>query len=122
MYKVHQNATLLPFSLECEDYFNDEEKIPALHVSASRNETGTLHISVINLDPENSNELSILFPGEKMNQISAEVITAGQMNALNDFNKEEMVNIQPFRDFKKTRQELVTVLPAKSIVMFKIRE
>ena len=51
MYAVHQDAKWLPTELQCGDYQFEQEKIPALNVSASRDAAGKIHVSLCNLDP-----------------------------------------------------------------------
>jgi alpha-L-arabinofuranosidase len=121
MYKVHQDATLLPFALENSSWGIGNEEIPAIDVSASRNAEGIIHISIVNIDPDKPRNLSIALQGKNITGISAEIITSDKMNALNDFGKNELVNIKAFKDYKKGKNEIKATLPAKSIVTFQIR-
>ena len=51
LYKVHQDAKLLPLQISAApDYTVDGQKLPALNVSASLDSTGAVHISLVNLD------------------------------------------------------------------------
>lgn len=88
MYKVHQNATLLPATLTCRDYVWDNDRVPALSVSASRDATGTIHISLCNMDHQAevplSCELRGITPGAK--GVTARILTADAMNAHNTFD------------------------------------
>ncbi|MEO0293700.1 MAG: alpha-N-arabinofuranosidase [candidate division WOR-3 bacterium] len=120
MFSVHQDATLLPTKLECEEYSYGEEKIKSLNVSASRDKDGKIHISIVNLDPNNVKELECKILGSNVEKGSAEIITAERMNAFNDFGKTEEVNIKPFEKFKLEDDRLIVSLPPKSIVMFEL--
>ena len=52
MYQVHQDATLLETSIENETgYIHNGERLPQINVSASKDETGIVHVSLCNLDP-----------------------------------------------------------------------
>jgi len=51
MFNVHQDAELLPFELETEDYVYKGDTIPAVSGSASKDSEGTVHISLCNLNP-----------------------------------------------------------------------
>ena len=120
MYKVHQDATLLPVELQSNNYGNSDEAIPALSVSASLDKEGRIHISIVNLDPDNPQNLSCEIPGQAVSKVSGEIITADQMNAYNDFNSDEKVNIQPFKSFSLKKQILSVELPPKSVVMLEL--
>jgi alpha-L-arabinofuranosidase len=122
MYKIHQNATLLPFELETSQYTNGIDKIPVLNVSASRNKEGIIHISIINLDPKENQSLSLTIPGIRIDEIKAQVITAEKMNSFNEFGNDNNVAIQSFAGFNVSKKQVSAILPAKSIVMFEIHE
>ena len=121
MYKVHQDAALLPIKLQSVDYVNGDDKIPALSISASMDKEGTIHVSIVNLDPENPQSLSCEIPGQDIGKISGEIITADEMNAYNDFGSNEEVNIQPFKDFSVKKELLTVDLPPKSVVTLELK-
>jgi len=50
LYKVHQDAKLLPIEIASPDYVSGDAKIPAVNVSASQDSTGAVHISLVNID------------------------------------------------------------------------
>jgi alpha-N-arabinofuranosidase len=120
MYKVHQDGTLLPVELNCGDYQFGDEKIPSLSVSASRDKSGKIHISVCNLDPKSSAELICKLPGAKCKGASGCVLTADAMTAHNTFDKPEVVVPADFYDFKLKGDILTVTLPSKSVVVLEI--
>ncbi|MBN2425411.1 MAG: alpha-N-arabinofuranosidase [Calditrichaceae bacterium] len=120
MFKPHQDAVMLPFDLTSADYTSGTEKIKALSVSASKDKTGKIHISIANLDPVNQQEISCTIQGADIKKVSGEIITAEKMNALNDFGKGEEVNIKTFEDVTLKNGKLTAKLPAKSVVMLMI--
>ncbi len=121
MYKVHQDATLLPIDLQCADYSNGTEKIPALSISASSDKNGNIHISIVNLDPEVSHKLRCEIRGRSVSQITGEIITADSMNALNDFGVPEEVTISSFSKMRLKDNIINVDLPAKSVVMIELK-
>lgn len=123
MYKVHQDATLLPTNLQCRDYEFEGEEIPALNVSASRDKSGKIHISLCNLDPKNSAELICELrggPPRRATSVSGRVLTAEAMNTHNTFENPEVIYPVEFKGFKLKGNVLTTTLPAKSVVVLKI--
>ena len=50
-------------------------------------------------------------------RVSGEVITAGEMNAHNEFGKPPAVRPAPFRDVAINGDRLIVEMPAKSVVM-----
>src|SRR4029453_15265018 len=51
MYKTHQGATLIPIPLIAPQYKMDQATVPSVSASASRDKEGKLHLSIVNLDP-----------------------------------------------------------------------
>ncbi|GAI58984.1 unnamed protein product, partial [marine sediment metagenome] len=56
MYKIHQDAMLLPIKIESEIYGKD---LAAIYGSASINDDNEIHISLCNINPNNNIETSI---------------------------------------------------------------
>jgi len=121
MYKVHQDATLLPIELTCQNYELADGSIPAVNASASVDKQGIIHITLCNLDPnKNMNLTCELKSKNKFSVSSGSIITAGKMNDFNDFGKPEEVNLQKFTDCKIAENTLSVNLPAKSVVMVEL--
>jgi alpha-N-arabinofuranosidase len=70
MYKVHQGATLLRSELACRDYRFEQDKVSALSVSASRDVSGKIHITLCNLDPGKAASIFCEIKGAKPKKIS----------------------------------------------------
>jgi alpha-N-arabinofuranosidase len=121
MYKVHHDATLLPINLKCEDYEFGEEKIPAIHVSASEDKNGIIHISLVNLNPNKSVEIDCQLRGRTVTKVTGEILTADKINAFNDFDKEEEVFPVEFKEAKIKGQNLTIDLPSKSVVVLELQ-
>jgi alpha-N-arabinofuranosidase len=56
LYRVHQDAVLLPIELRIEDYEHGGKKLPALSVSSSQAQDGSLNLSIVNAHPKTSKE------------------------------------------------------------------
>jgi alpha-N-arabinofuranosidase len=117
LYTVHHDATLLPSELQCADYTFEENKIPGLNVSASKDKEGRIHVTLCNLNPNSPAELACELQGVKAGTIKGQVLTAQDMQAHNTF---ELLNIVPpteFKDFKANDGGFTATLPAKSVVL-----
>jgi len=121
MYKVHQDATLLPIELTCQNYELADGSIPAVNASASIDKQGIIHITLCNLDPNRDLKLTCGLKGKNQFAVSSgSIITAGKMNAFNDFGKPEEVNLKKFTDCRIAQNTLSVNLPAKSVVMVEL--
>ncbi|MCU0405235.1 MAG: alpha-N-arabinofuranosidase, partial [Chitinophagaceae bacterium] len=76
MYNVHQDATLLPVEVNTPDYVYGDEKIPAVSVSASKNEEGITHISLVNVDASKKHEVAIDIKGSSFKSISGRILSS----------------------------------------------
>src|ERR1017187_10203686 len=89
MYKVHQDATLLPTDVQSADYQSGSARLPQVNASASRDQTGKIHVTLCNLDPQHPAELACDLQGANTSKISGRVLTAPEMNAHNTFAQPE---------------------------------
>jgi alpha-N-arabinofuranosidase len=120
MYKVHHDATMLPMDLECADYQFGNETVPAINVSASKDKSGKIHVSLCNLDPMNPADIACKLLGIEPANASGRVLTADDMTAHNTFDKPETVKPAVFNDFLLKDDMLNLKLPAKSVVVLEI--
>lgn len=121
MYKVHQDATLLPIDVLCENYTYDGMTLPSISASASKDKDGKIHISLANIDPHNNRNVEIDLRGSNnLTKTSGEVITAPHENDYNDFGKPEKVNIQKFNSYSIQNNILKVDLPSKSVVTIEL--
>ena len=120
LYQVHQDAIMLPHHLDCRDYTQGEEKLSSLSVSASRDKTGRIHISLCNLDPHQPVRLDCELRGIQIRNINGRVLTAPAMNAHNTFDRPDEVKPGIFRDFIVKNNHIQIEHPPKSVVVLEI--
>jgi len=121
MYKVHQGATLVPVDLTAPEYKVDQASVPALSASASRDKEGRLHLSIVNLDPNSSAEISTRVSGATIKSVTGEVLTASRMNAMNTFENPNTIKPTSFTGYKLQGSQLTLSIPAKSVVVLELR-
>ncbi len=121
MYKVHHDATLLPVELQSTDYSFGDNSIPKVNVSASKDDSGRIHISLCNLDPNKKAEVNCALEGAEPKEISGRILTAEAMTAHNTFENPDVVKPASFSDFKLAGNILTVALPSKSVVVLEIQ-
>jgi len=123
MYKVHQDATLLPVHLTCDQYTYDGMSLPSISASASKDQNGKIHLSLANINPNKDISIDVEIRGiDKSVRATGNIITAPAMNAYNDFDKPEKVNIQPFSQFTVSKDRMRITLPAKSVITLSLND
>jgi alpha-N-arabinofuranosidase len=121
MYKVHHDATLLPSVVHCGTYSLEGSELPSLSVSASKDKNGTVHISVVNIDPVKASDLLIDLRGGEFSDVSARILTAPELNTHNTFENPEQVKPAAFKEIKIRKNIISLDMPPKSIIVIEVR-
>ena len=121
LYKVHQDAQSLVIQLASPDYIYDGHRIPAVNASASRDSSGAVHVSLVNLDPSKKITVRAALPGISFQRIQGQVLTAERINDINSFDQPARVKPTVFDGAKKDGDDLVVELPAKSVVVLELK-
>ncbi|WP_374703028.1 alpha-N-arabinofuranosidase [Neobacillus cucumis] len=117
MYKVHQDSTLIPINIETRDYQFGGGSLPIVNASASRDQQGKVHLTLCNLDPHNSEEITCRLDGDKaISSVNARILTAETMNMCNTFEQPEQIKPITFDDIKIQDNLVSFVLPGKSVL------
>lgn len=119
-YKVHQDATLLPTTLVSADYQYSREKIPALNVSASRDQSGKIHVTLCNLDPNQAQTMTAELRGAKVSKVSGQILTASEIKAHNTFEQPDRVKPAVYSGAKLTSNGFAAEIPAKSVLTLEL--
>ena len=120
MYKVHQDATLLPADVECRQYEYTDQKIPSLSASASQDKNGTIHVSLCNLHPDHPADVALEFRGVNAKNVKGRILTAEKMTAHNTFEKPDAIKPGVFRSARLKKGLIETTLPPKSVVVLEV--
>ncbi|MBN1218368.1 MAG: alpha-N-arabinofuranosidase [Anaerolineae bacterium] len=120
MYKGHQGATLLLVDINCGLYEHNGESIPAISASASRDETGKVHLSLCNLNPTRAMSLVCELRGMEPARAIGRVLTAEAINTHNAFDQPEAVKPVAFDGMTLASNTLQLNLPAKSVVVLEV--
>jgi alpha-N-arabinofuranosidase len=121
MYKVHQGATMIPVELKAPEYKLGQASFSSLHVSASRDPAGRLHVSIVNLDPNHPAQVSTRINGAPVKSVTGRVLTAPAINSVNTFDKPDAVKPMPFTGAQVQGGQITLRLPAKSVVVLEIQ-
>jgi alpha-N-arabinofuranosidase len=121
MYKVHQDAVLLPMNLTCGECVHGDIRLPQLSSSASKSQNGTMNVTLCNLDPNNAAEITCQIRGDKRTSASGRILTADILDAHNTFEQTDTVHPTSFEDFKLTSDGLTIKLPSKSVVVLELK-
>jgi len=120
MMNVHQNAKMIPLQLQSEDYSYKGETLPALSASASRDSSGTIHISLVNIDAHNPKQVSIVLPEKKIKEIQARILKSEHLQDYNSFEEPDKIRPQPFKDYSMGKGTLTFKIPPFSLIIINL--
>ncbi|NDV66196.1 alpha-N-arabinofuranosidase [Bacteroides sp. 224] len=121
MYKVHQDATYIPLDITCDEMkVRDNRTVPMISATASKDKEGKIHISLSNIDLDNSQEISINLPNVKAKNVSGQILTSKNITDHNTFESPNVVNVKEFKGAKFNKGTLTVKMPAKSIVTLEL--
>jgi alpha-N-arabinofuranosidase len=122
MYKVHQNATYLPLDLICDKVsVRDNRTVPLVSATASKDKAGVIHVSLSNVDTDNTQDVSIDISQFKISGVRGQILTSANITDYNSFETPNVVNLKDFKGAKVSKGVLKVELPAKSIVTLTIK-
>ena len=111
---------MLPIEIRCGKYTSGTESLDAINGSASIKE-GVISITLCNLDPAKSQNVSFEVSGAKFTNVSGKIVTANKINAYNDFGKKDEVTLTDYTNAKLNKGQLEAVIPAKSVVLIQLK-
>ncbi|MDR1223355.1 MAG: alpha-N-arabinofuranosidase, partial [Tannerella sp.] len=120
LYKVHQDATLLPVSLTSGKYELNGRNMDAVNVSASKDAAGKIHLTLVNIDANKAQTVETELRGATAKKVSGKILTSAKINDHNTFENPNTVAVKDFKDAKLSGGKLNITLPAKSVVMLEI--
>jgi alpha-N-arabinofuranosidase len=94
-----------------------EYSVPAVSATAAAGTDGRNYVSVANLDPDESAEITLGLDAGRIRNAQAQILTADQMDAHNTFDSPDNVEPAPFEGLAAENGQLLFELPAKSILM-----
>ena len=122
MYKIHQDATMLPIDVTSPTYSRLGKELKSISVSASRNSNGEINISFVNIDPSQS--IEIVCNVKEMNKakvISGNIITAPNTDSHNTFDNPNEVVLKEYNDAQIKNGILTVLIPSKSLVTINLK-
>ncbi len=123
MYKIHQDATLLPSTVRSEKYKVDEFEMDQINASASVDKDGVIHVSVANLDLNKSVEVSVDIRGTKVKGIqNVQLLTSDKIGDFNSFDNPNKIQLADGSKKCKLKDGILTIsMPAKSVVTVAVK-
>lgn len=121
MYNVHQNALMLPLTVTSNDYSFGEKKLTAVSASASKDKTGAVHISLVNIDAHNEQEVSIDLGSLPARAFTGRILRSGKLQDHNSFDSPAKVTPALFTNAVLNGSNLTVKVPPFSVVVLALK-
>jgi alpha-N-arabinofuranosidase len=121
MYNVHQDALLLPVKVTSNKYISGKDTLDAVSVSASKDQNGLTHISLVNIDAKKMQPVSISVEGASYKTIKGRILQSGKLQDYNSFDKPLAIVPGPFSDATLDGNKLRVKMPAFSVVVLELK-
>jgi alpha-N-arabinofuranosidase len=121
MYNVHQDATLLPLKITTSDYVLKGQKLAAVSASASKDSMGVVHVSLVNIDPNQAQKITLNMNVGNKNTVTGKILSSKKIQDHNTFSEPEKIKPAIFKDVVINNKSLSVTLPAASVVVLTIK-
>lgn len=120
MYVPFQDATRLPIRFDAGTYRFGDVSVPRIDAIAARDTDGKLWIALTNVDPTKPAQIDAEVAGIRARLASGTVLTADRVDAVNSYEKPDMVVPRPIAA-KVSNGRIQMTLPPKSITVLSVQ-
>jgi alpha-L-arabinofuranosidase len=121
MYNVHQDALMIPLAMTSKDYILGEKKIQAVSASASKDKNGITHISLVNMDANNAQDMKIDLGGLSASSVTGRILQSGKLQDHNSFENPDKIKPAVFNGATINGNNLSVKLPPFSVVVLALK-
>ena len=121
MYNVHQDAVMLPLSIKCENYTFGTEKLPAVSASASKDKAGLTHISLVNIDANKTQSVTIDLRGAQYSSVKGRILTSEKLQDYNSFENTNKIKPTEFKGAEMKGSVLNVKIPPYSVIVLELK-
>ncbi len=121
MYNVHQDAMMIPLEVTSNDYALDNKELKAVSASASKDKNGAAHISLVNIDADNAQDVSIDLNDLKVKTVTGRILRSDKLQDHNTFDNPEKIKPAIFNGATLSGSTLTLKIPAFSVIVLELK-
>jgi alpha-N-arabinofuranosidase len=121
MYNVHQDALMLPVQVSSNKYILGKDTLNAISASASKDKNGLTHISLVNIDANKVQTISMNINGADYKTITGRILKSDKLQNFNSFENPNTIVPVSFSDAKLNGNKLDIKLPPFSVVVLELK-
>jgi len=112
---------MIPLSVTSNDYVFEGKNLKAVSASASKDKNGFVHISLVNLDAHNSQDVTIDLGNVSAQTTSGRILRSDKLQDYNSFNNPNKIKPAAFNGVNKNGNNLVVKMPPFSVVVLELK-
>ena len=120
MYNVHQDAKRILPEIKSKDYVFKGQRLPAVSASASIDSLKRTHISLVNIDANNAQDITVNLPG-RHTSITGRILTSGKLQDYNSFENPTKIKPAEFKGASLKGNTISVKLPPFSVVVLELK-
>ena len=121
MYNVHQNALMLPLDITENDYVLGDKKLKAIYASASKDKNGVVHISLVNIDANNEQDVTIDLGNITAGSVQGRILRSDKLQDHNTFDNPQKIKPALFNNAKLNGKNLSLKMPPFSVIVLELK-
>lgn len=121
MYNVHQDALMLPLTLTSSDYAFGGKSIKAVSASASKDKSGIVHISLVNMDAGKEQEVIIDLGDIAAKSVTGRILRSDKVQDHNTFDAPQKIKPAAFNGAVMKKNTLTVKMPPFSVVVLELK-
>ena len=121
MYNVHQNALMIPVTTTSNDFVLGEKKIKAVSASASKDKSGDVYISLVNIDAHNEQQITIELGEVSAKSVTGRILRSEKLQDHNSFDNPGKVKPTTFNNAALNGNSVSVKLPPFSVVVLTLK-
>ena len=121
LYKEHHDALMLPVDVKSAKYSLDGASLPAVSASASRSKDGVIHISLVNIDADHAQDVTIDLHGATPSKVSGQILVSKKIQDYNSFDDPGKIKPAEFNGAKLTGGTIQVQMPAAAVVVLDLQ-
>jgi alpha-N-arabinofuranosidase len=112
---------MIPVSVTSNDYSFEGKTVKAVSASASKDKNGIVHISLVNIDAHNSQDVTIDLGDLQVKTATGRILRSDKIQDHNTFENPNKVKPQTFSGAVVNGKNLAVKIPAFSVVVLQLK-
>jgi alpha-N-arabinofuranosidase len=111
----------LPIDVRSTMYTLGAVSLPAVHASASRDKNGAMHLSLVNINPDSTQDVTVDIRGFLCTTVSGRILASVKIQDHNTFEDPDRVRPAGYSGARLEGTTLRTTLPPCSVVVLTLQ-